>query len=108
MDRSKALLTIVAVRDAEGMKDWLAVQDAVFSGDPAWVRPLDFMERRRVSRSHAPFLCAWSLGEFERHRFDNAHHTVSPRGGLPQRDCGGLHRCASAGFGHLSTGAVGA
>jgi hypothetical protein len=55
MDGSKALLTITAVRDARGMKDWLGVPNAVFSGDPAWVAPLNVIERRRIAPSHAPF-----------------------------------------------------
>jgi hypothetical protein len=55
MDKSPAPLTIAPVRDARGMKDWLAVPDVVFAGDPAWVPPLNIIERRRLSRSHAPF-----------------------------------------------------
>src|SRR5579864_3026721 len=55
MDHSPAPLKIAAVRDASGIKDWLTVPDAVFSGDPAWVPPLNLIERRRISRSHAPF-----------------------------------------------------
>jgi hypothetical protein len=55
MDQSQASLTIATVHDARSMKDWLAVPDTVFSGDPAWVAPLNIMERRRISRSHAPF-----------------------------------------------------
>jgi hypothetical protein len=55
MDHSNAPLAITAVCDARSMKDWLAVPDAVYSDDPAWVPPLKFMERRRLSRSHAPF-----------------------------------------------------
>jgi hypothetical protein len=48
-------VTIVAVEDRKTVNDWLAVPYAVFAGDPAWVAPLLFMERRRISPKHAPF-----------------------------------------------------
>ena len=55
MAGSTRALNILTVHDARTVKDWLAVPFAVFSGDPAWVPPLNFIERRRLSRSHAPF-----------------------------------------------------
>jgi hypothetical protein len=48
-------LTIVTVGDQESVKDWLALPHVVFAGDPAWVPPLEFQERRRISPAHAPF-----------------------------------------------------
>src|SRR5260370_21059338 len=50
-----AALSITPVHDERTAMDWLAVPFAVFAGDPAWVPPLNFIERRRISRSHAPF-----------------------------------------------------
>jgi hypothetical protein len=50
-----AALDIAAVHDARTVRDWLAVPFAVFSGDSVWVPPLNFHERRRISRSRAPF-----------------------------------------------------
>jgi hypothetical protein len=55
MAYSKAPLSIAAVRDARGVRDWLAAPRTVFSGDPAWVPPLNAIEQRRISPSHAPF-----------------------------------------------------
>ena len=48
-------LTVVAVEDAKAVRDWLAVPHIVYVGDPAWVAPLEFLERRRISPRHAPF-----------------------------------------------------
>jgi hypothetical protein len=48
-------VTIVPVGDAKTINDWLAVPRVVFAGDPAWIAPLDYLERRRISPKHAPF-----------------------------------------------------
>ena len=52
---SSGAVTIIAVESSKTIDDWLAVPHAVFAGDPAWVAPLDFVERRRISPKHAPF-----------------------------------------------------
>jgi hypothetical protein len=65
-------LNVTAVRDSRTVRDWLAVPFAIFSGDPAWVPPLNFLERRRISRSHAPFFT-----------FGNAELFLVYRGGRP-------------------------
>src|SRR5215470_8191011 len=62
MASSTRAVNILPVHDARTVKDWLAVPFAVFSSDPAWVPPLNFIERRRISRSHAPF---FTFGEAE-------------------------------------------
>jgi GNAT superfamily N-acetyltransferase len=53
-------LTVVKVGDERQVRDWLAVPHLVFADDPAWVPPLRFLERRRISPKHAPF---FSFGE---------------------------------------------
>jgi len=35
--------------------DWLAVPGSVFAGDPSWIKPLNLMEKQRVSARHNPF-----------------------------------------------------
>jgi hypothetical protein len=58
----KRRLTISCAAGERGIRDWLAVPHAVFADDPAWVPPLHFQERRRISPRHAPF---FSFGEAE-------------------------------------------
>lgn len=65
-------LTIRELRDGRGVKDWLAVQPLVFRDDPAWIRPLDLVERRRIDRRHNPFF-----------NFGEAALFVAYRGGVP-------------------------
>jgi hypothetical protein len=65
-------VSIVAVADRKTVKDWLAVPFSVFAGDPAWVAPLTFMERRRISPKHAPFFT-----------FGEAKLFLAYRGGRP-------------------------
>jgi len=65
-------LTIVAVDDRRTVKDWIAVPYAVFAQDPMWVAPLDFLERRRISKRHAPFFT-----------FGEAALFIAYRGGQP-------------------------
>lgn len=55
MRSSRSGVDVVAVENSKAVEDWLAVPGVVFADDPAWVQPLDFMERRRISRRHAPF-----------------------------------------------------
>jgi len=47
-------LQVVPVKGRHAVRDWLALPHAVFADDPAWVAPLDFVERRRISH-RAPF-----------------------------------------------------
>jgi short chain dehydrogenase len=51
---------IIRVEGKREIRDWLAVPHRVFADDPAWVPPLHFLERRRISPKHAPF---FSFGE---------------------------------------------
>jgi hypothetical protein len=55
-------LTIARVAGEPAVRDWLAVPHAVFAGDPAWIPPLNFQERRRISPRHSPF---FTFGEAE-------------------------------------------
>ena len=48
-------IEIREVLDGSGMRDWLAVPHLVHADDPAWVAPLDLLERQRVSARHNPF-----------------------------------------------------
>jgi hypothetical protein len=61
-------LTIVAVDSPAKVKDWLAVPYTVFAHDPAWVPPLDFMERRRISPRKAPFFTFGEVAPFVAYR----------------------------------------
>jgi len=65
---------IVAVEDRITVNDWLAVPRLVFVDDPAWVAPLDFLERRRISPKHAPF---FTFGEA---KFFLAYRGIQPVG----------------------------
>lgn len=55
-------LMIRAVTGRRGVRDWLAVQPLVFRDDPAWIRPLDLVERQRIDRRRNPF---FNFGEAE-------------------------------------------
>jgi hypothetical protein len=48
-------ITIERVEGSRGMRDWLQVPRRVYADDPDWVQLPAFLERRRVSRKHAPF-----------------------------------------------------
>jgi hypothetical protein len=72
MSSSAPAVAIVAVEDRKTVGDWLAVPYAVFADDPAWVAPLNFLERRRISRKHAPFFT-----------FGEARFFLAYRGGRP-------------------------
>jgi hypothetical protein len=48
-------VSIATVDSRKAVSDWIAIPHAVFADDPCWVAPLDFLERRRISRRHAPF-----------------------------------------------------
>ncbi len=70
-------LRVVKVVDKRHVRDWLAVPHSVFADDPAWVPPLHFLERRRISPKHAPF---FSFGEaclFLAYRGDTAIGRIS-------------------------------
>ncbi len=72
-----AALSITPVHDARTARDWLAVPFAVFAGDPAWVPPLNFIERRRISRSHAPFFTFGNAELFLAYRADRPVGRIS-------------------------------
>jgi len=55
-------VTVVTVSNRKTVNDWLALPHALFADDPAWVAPLTFMERRRISPKHSPF---FTFGEAE-------------------------------------------
>jgi hypothetical protein len=46
-------LEVRPLAGSRGMRDWLRVPHLVYAGDPAWVAPLDVLERFRISRKHA-------------------------------------------------------
>jgi hypothetical protein len=48
-------MKVVTVNGRRTINDWLGVPYKVFAGDPAWVPPLNFQERRRISLEHSPF-----------------------------------------------------
>ena len=49
------LIEVRSISGAAGVRDWLAVPEVVFAGDPAWVPPLHLVERERISVRHNPF-----------------------------------------------------
>jgi hypothetical protein len=61
-------LKVVRVEDRRTIKDWLALPYAVFADDPAWVPPLNFHERRRISPKHAPFFTFGEVALFIAYR----------------------------------------
>jgi hypothetical protein len=77
MAGSTKALNVLTVHDARTVKDWLAVPFTVFSGDPAWVPPLNFLEQRRVSRSHAPFFTFGNAELFLAYRADRPVGRIS-------------------------------
>ncbi len=74
---SAGAVTIVAVDNRKTVKDWLAVPYAVFAGDPAWVAPLDYLERRRISPKHAPFFSFGDVQLFLAYRGDKPVGRIS-------------------------------
>ena len=74
---SAGAVTIVAVDNRKTVKDWLAVPYAVFAGDPAWVAPLDYLERRRISPKHAPFFTFGDVQLFLAYRGDKPVGRIS-------------------------------
>lgn len=62
MRAASAGVTVKAVTDRRGRRDWLRVPYTVFADDPAWVAPLLMQEKRRISRKHNPF---FSFGDAE-------------------------------------------
>jgi hypothetical protein len=74
---SPSAIKIVAVEDHKAINDWLAVPRAVFADDPAWVQPLDFLERRRISRRHAPFFTFGDAALFLAYRGDRPVGRIS-------------------------------
>lgn len=97
MDASTRPIKIVAVRDARRTKDWLAVPYAVFSGDPAWVPPLNVIERRRISRSHAPFFTFGDAELFVAYRADRPVGRISAQVNRRHLEFHG-DRCGHFGF----------
>ncbi len=63
-----ATLRVVPVADRRAIDDWIAVPYSVFRGDPAWVPPLNLLERRRISPKHAPFFSFGDVGLFLAYR----------------------------------------
>lgn len=53
-------ITIRPVTDARGLRDWLEAPAIAHQGTNGWIRPLDLMERQRISPRHNPF---FSFGE---------------------------------------------
>lgn len=72
MSGPTSAISVIAVEDPGAVKDWLAVPYAVFADDPAWVAPLNFLEKRRISPRHAPFFT-----------FGEAKLFLAYRGGRP-------------------------
>lgn len=48
-------LSIAVIDDGAPRKDWFRVPYEVYAGDPAWIPPLLFQERQRISPRHNPF-----------------------------------------------------
>ena len=48
-------LTISRTDHKNHVRDWLAVPHIVYAGDPAFVPQLDFIEKQRITPSHAPY-----------------------------------------------------
>lgn len=46
---------VVPVTTAAQRNDWLMLPHAVYRNDPAWVAPLHFIEKQRISPKHNPF-----------------------------------------------------
>ena len=61
-------LKVVRVEDRRTIEAWLALPYAVFADDPAWIPPLDFYERRRISPKHAPFFTFGEVALFIAYR----------------------------------------
>jgi hypothetical protein len=70
-------INVVAVEDAKTVSDWVAVPHAVFAGDPTWVAPLNFLERRRISPMHAPFFTFGEAKLFLAYRGDQPVGRIS-------------------------------
>lgn len=77
MTSSAGQVTIIAVEDRKTVDDWLAVPYAVFADDPAWVAPLDYLERRRISPKHAPFFTFGEAKLFLAYRGDKPVGRIS-------------------------------
>jgi hypothetical protein len=65
-------VSIVKVENRRTINEWLSVPDAIFARDLAWVKPLNFQERRRISIRKAPFFT-----------FGEAALFIAYRGGSP-------------------------
>ena len=48
-------IEIRRVANARDIRLWLEVPAVVFAGDAHWIRPLDLVERQRISPRHSPF-----------------------------------------------------
>lgn len=48
-------LTLSRIDHKNHVRDWLVVPHTVYAGDPAFVPQLDFIEKQRITPSHAPF-----------------------------------------------------
>lgn len=70
-------VTVVTVGTRKTVRDWLRVPYSVFARDPAWVAPLDFLERRRISPKHAPFFGFGAVQLFLAYRGDKPVGRIS-------------------------------
>jgi hypothetical protein len=55
MKSSASGLEIVRVETRSHVDDWISIPRRIHADDPAWVHPLNVVERRRISRKHSPF-----------------------------------------------------
>lgn len=70
--RTASDIVIKRVADRGTRRDWLTVPQIAYCGDPHWVRPLDVMEKDRISAKHNIFFT-----------FGEAEFFVAYRGGTP-------------------------
>jgi hypothetical protein len=70
-------ISIVKVENRRTINEWLSLPDAIFAGDPAWVRPLNFQERRRISIRKAPFFTFGEAALFIAYRGDSPVGRIS-------------------------------
>jgi GNAT superfamily N-acetyltransferase len=65
-------IDVRAVGFGATISDWLTVLKTVMRGDPAWISPLDLVEKQRISAKHNPFF-----------KFGEARFFVAYCGGQP-------------------------
>jgi len=77
MTAAAPALRIVPLEGSRGTRDWLRVPHLVYAGDPAWVAPLDLLERYRISRAHAPIFALGDAQFFLAYRADQPVGRIS-------------------------------